>query len=548
MNKVIKYFLFSFGFVIVGLLVGFTIKDNIPGGRLASIDSGLKKLQDAFMFIEENYVSEPNHEKLVDDAIKGIMEGLDPHSFYIPATDMNQMKEQMEGSFEGIGIQFNVVEDTIYVETPLPGGPSEKLGIMAGDRIIKVDDKLVAGVGITNADVMKSLKGPKGSEVKVSILRRGQKKLLDFTILRDKIPLNSVSHAYMLDEATGYIQVTRFAETTYHEFSEKLDALLAEGMENLVLDLRGNPGGYMTMANKIADEFLTRGKLIVTTEGRTRQSRQRYEATSSVGSFESGGLVILIDYGSASASEIVSGAVQDHDRGLIVGVRSFGKGLVQIQEEFDDGSAVRIVISQYYTPSGRCIQKPYHKSTAEYEHEIMDRFESGEIFDESKMIFPDSLKFKTASGRTVYGGGGIYPDVFAADDTSHSSQYLTDLRIQDMFRKFSFHYVDSHPGIETQYAGAEEFVLRFQATQALIDAFISYAAEKEVPFSKAGYEKSKALIDNNIKAFIGRRLFSEDAFWPIYHRMDKVLQKGLELIPVAKRLEKTGKVKLAKGD
>ncbi len=548
MNKVIKYFLFSFGFVIVGLLVGFTIKDNIPGGRLASIDSGLKKLQDAFMFIEENYVSEPNHEKLVDDAIQGIMEGLDPHSFYIPATDMNQMKEQMEGSFEGIGIQFNIVEDTIYVETPLPGGPSEKLGIMAGDRIIKVDDKLVAGTGITNSDVMKYLKGPKNSEVKVSILRRGQKKLLDFTIVRDKIPLNSVNHAYMLDEATGYIQVTRFAETTYHEFSEKLEALLEEGMENLVLDLRGNPGGYMTMANKIADEFLTRGKLIVSTEGRTAQSRQRYEATSSVGSFETGALVILIDYGSASASEIVSGAVQDHDRGLIVGVRSFGKGLVQIQEEFDDGSAVRIVISQYYTPSGRCIQKPYHKTSEEYEHEIMERFESGEIFDESKIVFPDSLKFKTAAGRTVYGGGGIYPDVFAADDTSYSSQYLTDLRINDLFRKFSFHHVDTHSEIEKQYAGAEEFVLRFQTTQALIDAFISYAAEKEVPFAKADYEKSKALIDNNIKAFIGRRLFGEDAFWPIYHRMDHVLQKGLELVPVAKKLEKTGKVKIAKGD
>lgn len=548
MNKVIKYFLFSFGFVIVGLLVGFTIKDNVPGGRLASIDSGLKKLQDAFMFIEENYVEEPDHEKLVDDAIKGIMEGLDPHSFYIPASDMEQMKEQMEGSFEGIGIQFNVVEDTIYVETPLPGGPSEKLGIMAGDRIIKVDGVLVAGVGITNTDVMKHLKGHKGSEVKVSILRRGKKNLMDFAIIRDKIPLNSVNHAYMLDESTGYIQVTRFAETTYREFSDELDDLLQEGMENLVLDLRGNPGGYMTMANKIVDEFLVRGKLIVSTEGRTSQSKQRYEATSSVGSFESGALIVLIDYGSASASEIVSGAVQDHDRGLIVGVRSFGKGLVQIQEEFDDGSAVRIVISQYYTPSGRCIQKPYHKSTAEYEQEIMDRFESGEIFDESKIVFPDSLKYKTEAGRTVYGGGGIYPDVFVADDTTRNSQYLTDLRINDLFRKFSFQYVDTHPKMETQYADANEFTLRFQTTQALIDAFISFAAEKEVPFVQADYVKSKAIVDNNIKAFIGRRIFSEDGFWPTYHRMDNVLQKAIELVPVAKRLEKTGKIKLAKGD
>lgn len=548
MNKLIKYFLFSFGFVIVGLLVGFTIKDNIPGGRMASIDSGLKKLQDAFLFIEENYVEEPNHEKLVDDAIKGIMEGLDPHSFYIPATDMDQMKEQMEGSFEGIGIQFNVVDDTIYVETPLPGGPSEKLGIMAGDRIIKVDDEVVAGVKITNTDVMKHLKGPKGSEVKVSILRKGTRNLLDFTIVRDKIPLNSVNYSYMIDESTGYIHVTRFAETTYREFSNSLDQLLEEGMENLVLDLRGNPGGYMTMAYKIADEFLSRGKLIVSTDGRTSQSRQKYEATSSVGSFEKGSLVVLIDYGSASASEIVSGAVQDHDRGLIVGVRSFGKGLVQIQEEFDDGSAVRIVISQYYTPSGRCIQKPYHKSSEEYEQEILDRFESGEIFDESKIVIPDSLKYKTGAGRTVYGGGGIYPDVFVANDTTHNSEYLTDLRINDMFRKFSFHVVDGNQEFEARYPSAGEYTVRFQVTQKLIDEFVSFAADKGVEFDKEGYKKSKAIVDNNIKSFIGRRIFSEDGFWPSYHRMDNVLQKAIELIPVAKRLEKTGKVKLAKGD
>ncbi|MCB0837636.1 MAG: S41 family peptidase, partial [Bacteroidetes bacterium] len=445
MNKIIKYTLSGFAFIIVGLLAGFQIKDSAPGTPMATIDDGLKKLQKTFFFIEENYVEEPDHDKLVDDAIKGLLEGLDPHSFYIPASEMKQMQEQMEGSFDGIGIQFNVVDDTIYVETPISGGPSEKLGIMSGDRIIKVDGKNVAGIGISNTEVMKHLKGPKGTEVKVEILRRGYDDLLEFDIVRDKIPLNSVDEAYMIREDIGYLKVTRFAETTYSEFRTQLRKLIDQGMDKLILDLRGNPGGYMNMAYRMADDFLAANKLIVSTEGRIRQSKQEYRSNSSVGLFEKGSLVVLLDYGSASASEIVSGAIQDHDRGLIVGVRSFGKGLVQIQEEFEDGSAIRIVISKYYTPSGRCIQKPYHKSSEDYEKEISERFESGEIFDQSKIEVPDSLKYTTTSGRTVYGGGGIYPDIFVADDTTGNSKYFTDLRIKDMFRQFSFDYVDNRP-------------------------------------------------------------------------------------------------------
>jgi carboxyl-terminal processing protease len=542
MNKIIKYTLSGFALITVGLLVGFQIKGGTPGTPMANIDDGLKKLQQTLLFIEENYVEEPDHDKLVDDAIKGLLEGLDPHSFYIPASEMKQMQEQMEGSFDGIGVQFNVVEDTIYVETPISGGPSEKLGIMSGDRIVKVDGENVAGIGITNTQVMKRLKGPKGTEVKVDILRRGTRNLLEFTIVRDKIPLNSVDDAYMLKDDIGYLKVTRFAETTYSEFRTQLRKLKEQGMNRLILDLRGNPGGYMTMAYRMADDFLSSNKLIVSTEGRIRQSKQEYRSNSSVGLFEKGPLVVLLDYGSASASEIVSGAIQDHDRGLIVGVRSFGKGLVQIQEEFEDGSAMRIVISKYYTPSGRCIQKPYDKSSDDYEKEISERFESGEIFDQSKIEFPDSLKYTTSSGRTVYGGGGIYPDVFVADDTVGNSKYFTDLRIKDMFRKFSFEYVDNRSDLKDKYPTSADFVANFTVDQSLIDQFTAFAEEKGVDYVGQGYNRSKRYIDNRIKAYIGRHLHDDIAFYAVFHQMDNVIQEAIRLMPTARKLEETGKI------
>ncbi|MEL6649860.1 MAG: S41 family peptidase [Bacteroidota bacterium] len=498
------------------------------------------KFERALRFIESNYVEELDETKIVDDAIEGVLKGMDPHSFYIPASEMKQMREQMSGSFDGIGVQFNILEDTIYVEAPISGGPSEKLGIMAGDRIVKVNGETVAGIGITTADVMGLLKGPKGSSVDVSILRRATPKLLDFTIERDRIPLNSLDFAYMMDPKTGYIKINRFSETTYSEFREALEMLQEQGMSQLILDLRGNPGGYMEMARKMADEFLASGKLIVSTEGRIRASKQEYRSTSSLGSFEKGPLVVLIDYGSASASEIVSGAVQDHDRGLIVGVRSFGKGLVQIQEEFEDGSAMRIVISKYYTPSGRCIQKPYDKTDAEYEDEIAERFESGEIYDESKIVIPDSLKFTTTSGRTVYGGGGIYPDVFVAPDTTGGSAYLTDLQINDIFRKFSFHYVDARPELMKRYASPEAFLKNFKLSSGLVNQFTAFATDKGVEYSAEDYQKSRRLIDNRIKAYIGRRMYNDDGFFPVLNQVDRAIQKAYKLMPEAAELEATG--------
>ena len=544
MNKFIKYFLFGLAFIALGLLVGFKINDRQSTEGVISLTDGFEKLRQAIYFIEKNYVKEPDNDKVIDSAIEGILEGLDPHSFYIPSSEMKQMEEQMSGSFDGIGIEFSILEDTIYVVSPLAGGPSEKLGIMAGDRIVKVDGELVAGTNISNTDVMKYLKGPKGTTVEVAILRRGVDELIDFSIVRDKIPIHSVAYSYMINDEVGYIQVTRFSETTYDEFNEHLDKLVDDGMKSLVLDLRGNPGGYMTMAYKMADEFLSAGKLIVSTDGRIPESKQKYLSTASIGSFEKGGLVTLIDYGSASASEIVSGAVQDHDRGLIVGVRSFGKGLVQIQKKFKDGSAIRVVISEYFTPSGRCIQKPYDKTSEEYEQEILNRFESGEIYDESKINVPDSLIYKTAAGRTVYGGGGIYPDVFAAADTTGGSKYFTDLITKDLFRGFAYSYADAHASIEKTYPDSRSFVDKFKVTSAMVEDFKTYADEHGVPFKAADFERSERYIVNRIKAYIGRKLYQDDGFFPVYHQLDQVLQKAIELVPVATKLERSGKVVL----
>ena len=518
MSKVIKYSIFGSAFIIVGLLVGFKIKDSVPVGAMVNIDNGIQKLERTLLFIERNYVEEPDHQKLVDDAIRGIMDGLDPHSFYIPAKEVKQMEEQMGGSFDGIGIQFNILEDTIYVETPLTGGPSEQLGILAGDRIIAVDGENVAGIGINNTKVMSLLKGPRGTQVEVSILRRGVKKPIKFNITRDKIPINSVEYSYMIDEEQkiGYVQVTRFARTTYTEFRRAVQQLLDQGMERLVLDLRGNPGGYMDMAYKMVDEMLKANKLMVSTDGRIPQSKQRYYSTASLGSFEQGAIVVLIDYGSASASEIVAGALQDHDRGLVVGVRSFGKGLVQIEEKFEDRSAIRLVISKYYTPSGRCIQKPYDKTEEEYEKEISERFKSGEIYDPSKISFPDSLKFQTASGRTVYGGGGIFPDVFIAGDTTLGSEYLLDLRLNDLFRRFSFEYVDPRPELLETYATPQSFAKNFEVDAALMKKFTSFADDKGVTYVEKDFRRSEKVIRNRIKAYIGRRMYKENGFYSYY--------------------------------
>lgn len=540
MNRQIKYALFAASLVMVGMLAGFKLRQSVPEEKKELISSNLQKFQDAVWYVEKNYVRETDTRKMVDDAIEGMLEGLDPHSFYIPAKEMQEMEEEMQGSFEGIGVEFNILEDTIYVVSPISGGPSDKLGIQAGDRIVKINGENVAGIGITNSDVMKKLKGPKGSIVKVGIHRRGTDKTLNFDIERDKIPLYSVDYSYMMNPEVGYIKVSRFSGTTHDEFKDHLYKLKQNGLKNLVLDLRGNPGGYMDMAEKLADEFLAEGKLVVYTDGRVRESHSRYSATSYLKMFETGGLVVLLDYGSASASEIVAGAVQDWDRGLIVGVRSFGKGLVQTQKPFSDGSAMRLVISQYFTPSGRCIQKPYDVSSREYEAEILERFTSGEIYDPTKIEFPDSLKFKTNAGRTVYGGGGIMPDVFVPRDTNEYSDYLTDLIAANCFRQFSFKFGDDNPDLKSRYPDAATFNSQFKTNEKVMKDFLAFAKESKVEYDAQGFKISERVIKAYVKAFIGRRLHGDDSFYPAFHETDNVLQKAVELVPKAVELEKKG--------
>lgn len=544
MNRNLKYALFAATLVMIGMLVGFRLKDAAQPDRRQEINSGLQKIQEAMLFVERNYVKEPDTKKMVDDAIQGMLEGLDPHSFYIPAVEMEEMEEQMEGSFEGVGIEFNLIDDSIYVVAVISGGPSEEVGIQSGDRIVKIEGESVAGVSIENNDVMKKLRGKKGTHVKVSVRRPGVKNLVEFDIVRDKIPLYSVDYSYMMDAKTGYLKISRFASTTHDEFREHTGKLLDAGMKNMILDLRGNPGGYMNMAEKIADEFLVEGRTVVYTDGRIAESRNKYKSTSELDLFEEGALVVLLDYGSASASEIVAGAVQDWDRGLIVGVRSFGKGLVQTQKDFADGSAMRLVISEYFTPSGRCIQKPFQMSAKEYDMEVVERFESGEIYDPSKIDLPDSLKFKTNSGRIVYGGGAIMPDVFVARDTTQDSDYITDLIAQNIFRQFAYHYGDLHPELKAQYGSASKFTSGFQVTDALLAEFVQFAESKKVPLDPAGLALSRRDICIYLKAFVGRRLFDNDAFYPIFHESDNVLRRALELMPQAKELSQKGSFQL----
>ncbi len=530
MIRFLKYAIPALLILLAGVLIGYQLRSTGGGSSLTTPGDASRKLNQALSFIQERYVEQPDNDALVEAALNGMLESLDPHSVYIPPADASEIHERMEGSFDGIGVQFSIIEDTIYVEATIPGGPSEQLGIKAGDRIVKVDGKSVAGIQITNEEVMKRLKGPRGSNVLVAVKRSGVRDLIEFDIKRDKIPLHSLDYAYMIAPETGYIRISRFAETTYSEFMDAMSQLQSQGMRRLVLDLRGNPGGYLTMATRMADEFLAEGEKIVSTMGRAPESKETYTATAE-GVFEQGKVIVLMDYGSASASEILAGAVQDHDRGLVVGVRSFGKGLVQIQEDFKDGSAMRLVVAKYDTPSGRCIQKPYKKSSAEYEHEIIERFESGEIYDPSKVSFPDSLKFKTANGRVVYGGGGIFPDVFVPSDTSYFTPYFTQLEAKDLFRLYATQYVDQHPGMDKRYKNGADFVKNFRMDAAMMQGFLDYAVAKGVKPNPSSYAISRPMIENRLKAFIGRRLFNEAGFYPTLHQIDPVVQKALELLP-----------------
>ncbi|TAG70726.1 MAG: S41 family peptidase, partial [Runella slithyformis] len=426
------------------ILLSFTLAGGILlgssffGGKgIGDAARGYSKFKEVLQLIDNNYVDTVNTDELVDVSIQKMLEKLDPHSSYFNAKDAVAARSQLAGGFDGIGIEFNLYKDTVYVLAPIVGGPSEAAGVQSGDKIIKVNGEVFTGKKVDNTFVFSKLRGPRGSAVRLDVLRRGSQKLLTFNLNRDRIPTFSIDAAYLLDRETGYIKVTRFSETTYEEFKTALGSLKAQGMKKLLLDLRGNPGGFMDRATNMADELLSGSKLLVYTDGKDdrydRQTRAQF-----TGMFEDGPVVVMIDEGSASASEIVAGALQDHDRALIVGRRSFGKGLVQMPVNLSDGSELRLTISRYYTPSGRSIQKPYEKGhLEEYESDYKKRVQSGEFFSADSIKNNPKLQFKTSGGRTVYGGGGITPDVFAARDTSMFTNYLYELSSKNILREYA---------------------------------------------------------------------------------------------------------------
>ncbi|MFI5220300.1 MAG: S41 family peptidase [Bacteroidia bacterium] len=489
-----------------------------------------QKFDALLQMIQYAYVDTVSEKRITDDAIRAVLQDLDPHSVYIPADELKDANEPLVGKFEGVGIQFNILEDTILVTNTISGGPSEKVGILAGDRIVKIEDTVVAGIKITNNMVLKKLRGDKGTKVTVGIFRRGEPELIDFTITRDKIPLYSVDASHMITPEVGYIKVSRFADTTVDEFREALKKLKDEGMKSLVLDLTNNGGGYLNRAIELADEFLTDRKRIVYTEG-IHQPRQESFSTAT-GGWEKGKLAIMIDEYSASASEIVSGAVQDWDRGLIVGRRSFAKGLVQKPFPLPDGSAVRLTVARYYTPSGRCIQKSYEKGDEDYDLDISNRREKGELFSADSIHFSDSLKYFTNARRTVYGGGGIMPDVFVPLDTTIFSNYYRDLQRKGILNEFILIYVDKNRSkLTAAYTNISAFKENFVTDQKFMDEFFAFAEKKEVKKDEEGWKISSLLIQTQLKALVARDLFrNTDAYFWIINDINTIFQKTIESI------------------
>lgn len=529
------YLPFVFAIVLaLGVLLGLALNfnTNVPGGSEKKFFSigfdRYDKLGDIVNYINESYVDSIDKEEITEEAIVSLLRNLDPHSSYIPASAFRELNDPLMGSFEGIGIEFNMITDTVVVINPVPGGPSEKIGIRAGDRIIKVEDEVIAGVKKNTRDVVRKLKGPKGTKVNVSVQRRGVEDLLDFTITRDKIPSYSLDIAYMLDSTTGYIKLGQFSATTHQEFTTAMARLKREGMQEMILDLRGNGGGFLEAAIMLADEFLNPESLIVYTDGRSRP--KTYAHARRNGGFETQPLIILMDEWSASASEIIAGAVQDHDRGLIIGRRSFGKGLVQEQVQLHDGSALRLTVARYYTPAGRSIQKPYDNGSEDYFSDVMQRYLDGELEHPDSIRFVDSLKFETSGGRIVYGGGGIMPDIFIPLITDERTPYFVKVANKGLIYRFAFDYADHNRAYFTRFESARNFIDDFQVSQQMLNDFTRFAADNGVALVADEYQKARELIQLQIKAYIGRNIFGNDAFFPVMNQRDRAVEKALEVL------------------
>ena len=492
--------------------------------------AAMRKLQMAEFAISNFYVDKVDEDKMVEEAIIKMLAQLDPHSTYSDAEEVKKMNEPLQGNFEGIGVQFQMIEDTLLVVQPVSNGPSEKVGILAGDRIIAVNDSAIAGVKMSTEDIMKRLRGPKGSKVNLTIVRRGVQDPLVFTVKRDKIPILSLDASYMIQPKIGYIRVNRFGATTAEEFKKAMKGLQQQGMKDLILDLQGNGGGFLTSAIAMADEFLADGQSIVYTEG--RRSPRDDAFASKRGQFQKGKLVLLVDESSASASEILSGAIQDWDRGIIVGRRTFGKGLVQRPIPFPDGSMIRLTVARYYTPSGRSIQKPYDKGHEAYERELLDRFNHGELIYTDSIHFPDSLQFQTLkSKRTVYGGGGIMPDIFIPLDTTIYTDFHRDLLAKGVLNQYPVNYLDSHrKELMNKYKKVDQFVEEFAVTDDMLAELLKMGETEKVKYNEEQYRKSKGLIALQIKALIARDMFDTAAYFRVMNPRNPSFVKAMEII------------------
>lgn len=514
--------------VVAGILIGTFYAKHYAGNKLGIINGSSNKLNALLRVIDDQYVDTVNMTDLVEKAMPQILAELDPHSTYIPAQKLEEVNSELEGSFSGIGIQFTIQEDTIHVNSVIPGGPSEKVGLMAGDRIVTVDDSLFVGKGLTNEKAMRNLKGPKGSQVKLGVKRATEKELIDFTIVRGDIPQNSIDAVYMIDDDYGYVQISKFGRTTHIELLNAIAQLSHERCKGLIIDLRDNTGGYMEAATRMVNEFLPEGRLIVYTEGRKYPRMEDY--ANGTGSCQKLPLVVLVNEGSASASEIFAGAIQDNDRGTIVGRRSFGKGLVQQPIDFSDGSAIRLTIARYYTPSGRCIQRPYENGKdSKYEMDWITRYEHGEFFSKDSIKQDESLKFYTTLGRPVYGGGGIMPDVFVPQDTTGVSSYLIEVSNKGLIQQYSFQYTDRNRAKLNDYDN-EEALLKYLRKQGIVEQFIRFADSKGVKRRNLLIHKSQKLLERSLYGNIIYNMLGREEYIRYINQSDPTVKKALEIL------------------
>jgi len=514
--------------LVAGILIGTFYTNHFSGNKLGIINTSSNKLNALLHIIDEQYVDTVSMFNLVEEAMPQILAELDPHSSYIPAKDLEAVNSDLKGSFSGIGVQFTIQDDTIHINSVIQGGPSEKVGLLAGDRIVEVDDSSFVGKIVTNSEAMRRLKGEKGSKVKLGIYRPGEKEILHFTVVRGDIPVKSIDAAYMINDKFGYVKVNKFGETTYPELLVALAQLSQANCKGMIIDLRGNTGGYMAAAIQMVNEFLPNNKLIVYTEGR-KSPRENY-TSNGTGSSQTIPLIVLMDEGSASASEIFAGAIQDNDRGTIIGRRSFGKGLVQQPIEFSDGSAIRLTIARYYTPSGRCIQKPYEKGNdAEYEMDIITRYEHGEFFSADSIKQNIKEIYHTSLGRTVYGGGGIMPDIFVPQDTTGMTSYYRMAATRGLIVRYTLDYTDKNRNKLKEYDTPQKMEA-YLKTQNLLEKFAEYAEKKGLKRRNILMYKSKQLFEESLYGNIIYNMLGIEAYITYSNLTDKTVQKALEVL------------------